>query len=485
MPKVLKDYVYLIKRLDVKQISTNGGRIHVYYLNYGDAQQLAKTLSTIISTSNTKSSSKRRLLRSFSSSLSGENSLFTSEVKITADTTNNALVVTASPTDYLTIKQVIKKLDIPKDQVYVEGLIMETQISKAKGYGVSYLGVYGEGNARRYGFSGGKGDLINLLTNKITKLGGLFVGAGSGKVLEFDPGDGNVVKVNSLNALITAIVSNSNTNVLATPQVMALDNQESLFEAGESIPIPKQTTAANGSTTISVEQQKIGLKLKITPNINKVTRFIKLKIHQTIQDFSGRSLPEGLAAQGVATTERSARTTVVVRDRDTIAMGGLMRDRIQETVSKVPLLGDIPLLGWLFRNKTQTVEKVNLLFFLTPRILASYQNDNADNVQDLLNRREHHFKHSRSKEDDPFSETAQGLYHKAQQQKVGPLYDQSASSQYRRSNEQKEGIKATEEIEDFQDDLRDNDEIENIESGSIETPNYKKILQARNAIKGE
>jgi general secretion pathway protein D len=453
----------LILKLDVKDISRNGGRVHVYYLNHGDSETLAKTLSSLVSGAQQSSSrrSSRRTLSRRSSSSSPVNGLFSAEVKITADKENNALVVTASPTDYLTLKEVIAKLDIARDQVYVEGLMMETQVSKARGFGVSVMGVYGSGNARKVGFTqGGNDGLVSLLTNQITSLGGLFAGIGIGKTVNVEVGGQNIA-VNTINGLITAIANNGSTNVLATPQILALDNSEAIFEVGESIPTPETATAASGTTTTSIKQQKVGMTLKITPQINKVTRFVKLKIEQKMQDFSNRPLPSGLQSQGVATVERNTNTTVVVRDKDTIAMGGLMRDRETMTESKVPLLGDIPVLGWLFKNRQRQVEKVNLLFFLTPRILASYQKDNANQVQDLLNRRSGHLKNTLG-EDDPFGTTVKGLYEKAKKQEEGPLYDDNDRTQFRDTNES-DGIQGG------------NDEIEL--SDRLAPPNYMDIVQ--------
>ncbi len=420
----------LIQQLDVKSVATNGGKIHVYYLNHGDAETLSKTLSSLVS-----STSKGATGTRFSKTAPTSTGLFSAEVKITSDKENNAIVVTASPTDYLTIKDVIGKLDIARDQVYVEGLMMETQVSKAKAFGISVIGAYGSGNAQRAGFTQGSDDgLFGLLNNQITSLGGLFAGIGIGKSIDFDPGTGSTIKINTINGLITAIASHGLTNVLATPQILALDNVEATFESGESIPTPERTNAANGSSTVALKPQKVGLTLKITPQINKVTRFVKLKIDQKIQDFSQRALPDGIKKDGVATVERSAQTTVVVRDRDTIAMGGLMRDKEISSVSKVPLLGDIPILGWLFKNKKSTIEKVNLLFFLTPRILANYQKEVSHKVRDVLNRRNIHLKDAIG-ERDAFGSTAKGLYDKAKKQGEGPLYDVEEASRYKRQNE--------------------------------------------------
>jgi general secretion pathway protein D len=461
----------LIRKLDVKVTSGDGG-IHVYYLNYGNAESLSKTLSSLVAGSTSKKSTR------FSSRGSQSVSLFSSAVKITADKDNNALVITASPTDYLTIQKVIKKLDIPRDQVYVEGLIMETNIERNKQFGTSILGAYGSG-ARMAGFTGGSSDLINVLTQNITSLGGLFIGGAAGQSYTYSVA-GTDVTVNTVNALISAIATDTNTNVLATPQILALDNTESVFEVGEQIPTPEKTTAANGSTSVSLKNQKVTLELKITPQINKVTRTIKLKINQKVNDFSQRQLPAGIKNEGVAVSTRNAQATVIIRDKDTIAMGGLMRDKEVARETKVPLLGDIPVIGWLFKQTANRIAKVNLLFFLTPRILASYEKTVPETMKDLLNRRNLHLKDEIGS-NDPFDSTVKGLYKKALKQEKGPLYDEddildvvrnSKLNHYKKQNVKKE----TEEEElTLEDDLQDkNNTKEN------KAPNYNEILKKVN-----
>ena len=239
---------------------------------------------------------------------------------------------------------------------------------------------------------------------------------------------------------------------------------------GETVPIEERATT-NGTVQTSVREQNISLNLKITPQINKVTRFIKLKIQQKIDDFSGRTTN---TSSGVGKTIRNANTTVVVRDRDTIAMGGLMRDKETHQLNKVPLLGDIPVVGWLFKNKTKTTEKVNLLFFLTPRILANYQRTNAENVKGLLNRRNQHLKKTNAG-GDPFETTVKGLYDKAQRQGEGPLYDKEEAGQYHRQNDGP-GIGAEEEEE-----VLDRNEVDQggvtINSFDGSLPSYSEIVQ--------
>ena len=422
----------LIKKLDSKNVAAGGGQIHVYYLNHGNAETLSSTLEKLVSSaSRPKRSSSRSSSRR--TSLSGnipEISLFNNTVKITADKDNNALVITASPTDYLTIKEVIKKLDIPRDQVYVEGMIMETKIRKNKEFGTSIVGAYGTGVSEKFGFagSGGGDDLIGLLSNQITILGGLF-GFQSGKIKVNLAG--KEVEIGSINGLIKAIVESSNTNVLATPQILALDNTEAVFETGASVPVRNETLSPTGGQSFSYKPQEAKLKLKITPQINKVTRFVKMDIEQTISDFTEEHKgQEG----GLATADSGAKTTVVVRDRDTVAMGGLMRDKETAVKSKVPLLGDIPILGWLFRSTSKTVEKVNLLMFMTPRILANYQKDAAHNTRSLIDRREEHLKNVIKK--DAFEATTKDLREKIKKQEEGPLYNLEEGRKYLRENDE-------------------------------------------------
>jgi general secretion pathway protein D len=424
----------LINKLDVKVVAAGSGQVHVYYLNYGDAESLSKTLTTLVGSAGKSTGSALGGLTRFTSNnatAATSSSLFNSDVKITADKDNNALVVNASPTDYETVKAVIAKLDIPRDQVFVEGLMMETNVGRDNKFGVSMIGAYGSGGTQKSGY-GNTNDLMSLMTNNITNLSGLFVGIGAGRKVSIPTGTGSNIEINSVSGLISAIASNASTNVLATPQILTLDNVEGIFKSGEKVPT-LETTTANNTTQTSTKQQDVKLELKITPQINKATHFIKLKIDQTIQDFSSRSLPKNLQDNGIGVIERSINTTVIVRDRDTIAMGGLMRDKELNSTSKVPLLGDIPVLGWLFKNTTKTVEKVNLLFFMTPKILSSYEKANAENVKDLLNRRQAHLKNA-SLDTDTNASTVKGLYEKAKKQAEGPLYDVSEASKYQDKN---------------------------------------------------
>ncbi|MBT4790197.1 MAG: hypothetical protein HON90_01380, partial [Halobacteriovoraceae bacterium] len=281
------------------------------------------------------------------------------------------------------------------------------------------------------------GGIINLLGGDPTAINGFFAGIGGPeKGSRTVSIGGKDVKINSVNGLIKAIASNSNTNVLATPQILVMDNTEAEFEVGSTVPVKEQSTT-NGTISTSTKNQEAKLSLKITPQINKVTRFIKLKINQNINDFIGELDTSG---NGQATTTRSAITEVMVRDRDTIAMGGLLKDRETVSFNKVPLLGDIPVLGWLFKSKSRKIEKINLLFFLTPTIISPYDNQAASNTLRTLEDRTKHLSNIIDDEnEDPHAEKAAELTAKARKQQAGALYDTSPN-RYQKTNSAKDGI---------------------------------------------
>jgi len=174
-------------------------------------------------------------------------------------------------------------------------------------------------------------------------------------------------------ALIKALQSNGNANILATPQIIALDNSDALFESSDKVPVPSTTYIQGSGAAQSITKEPITLSIKLKPQINKITNFVKLDIQTKLADINQSIVPSALANTAVGSTERNAQTTVVVADSDTIVLGGLIRDKIEETVNKIPLLGDIPLIGWLFRSKTSSVEKRNLLIFMTPHIIRQYE----------------------------------------------------------------------------------------------------------------
>lgn len=392
----------LIGKLDVTNVSKGSNRIQVYKLKYGDAEGLAKTLTSLISNAQAQQQSAQNnatnpttLPSRFARGAGNEiASIFAEDVKITSDKPTNAIVVTASPTDWLTVKDVIGKLDVPRDQVFVEGLILETRVDKNTQLGINYALPTGTTDLSKSGFVDGKSPgFLDLMTNTAYSMGGLFAGVGFGKKVKFTvPGAngaaGQEYTVSSVNALIRAFAQATDANVVATPQVLVMDNSEGTFKAGEKVPYQGTISSTNVGQQQAVEFQEASLELIIKPQINKETGFIKLNLQQKIEEFSGTG--KNLAGGGRETTKREMKTEIVVKDKDTIAMGGLIRDRDDSIDSKVPLLGDIPVLGWLFKSSEKRKTKSNIIFFLTPRIISPYDTLAAQNTKRVIDKRANH-----------------------------------------------------------------------------------------------
>jgi general secretion pathway protein D len=170
---------------------------------------------------------------------------------------------------------------------------------------------------------------------------------------------------------------------LSTPQIMALDNEEATIEVGERVPTGTSQNSTTTGVQTSIEKSDLTIKLVIKPHISPGSNTMRLEIDQKIEGVSNRSInATNLAANAIATTKRLAKTNVMVRDGDSVVLGGLMTDEEQISSTKVPLLGDIPILGWLFKSKRTEKNKLNLLMFLTPKIIR-----NKTDASDLLTRK--------------------------------------------------------------------------------------------------
>ncbi len=359
----------LARKLDT-QVTANSGssRIHVKYLQYADAEQVATTLNNLTAGSTgTAGGAAKPGAATFGPGSAA--TLFEGAVKVAADKPTNSVVITASPTDYILMKRVISKLDVARDQVYVEAVIMEMSMSKALEVGSSLASPN-----NKVGFVPNPKDLAAFLAAPAVGLQGLSLGFGLGKEQDYQvPGTNTTTRINSVMGLVRLLQTNANANVLATPQILTLDNQEASIEVGETVPVPVATQVQGAGTAQSFNRERVSLSLKLTPQINKISNFVKLNIEQRFDDFSARELPSAIQGSAFGTTTRQSKTTVIVQDQDTVVLGGLIRDKVNETTTKVPVLGDIPVLGWLFRSKRSETNKTNLLVFITPRVIKQYQ----------------------------------------------------------------------------------------------------------------
>lgn len=363
----------LVRRLDQRATaSQNGGRIHVIQLQFADAETLAKVLGPV-----TTGGAQRNQNRAFPVFGEQNSSAFSSEIKVNADKTTQSLIVQASPGDFAAFKKVIETLDVPRDQVFIEAMILEMTLNRGHNYGTSFV-------------SGSNG--IGLPSENLTKLltgNPIF----NGFVLGFKHGPekpgpsinvgGTKVdtKFNSLNGLIELIQANGDANVVATPQIIALDNEKATFTVSEQTP-QRKVVATQTSTTESFDPVNADLLLEVTPQINKGSNFVKLEINQKLENFDSVNVPKEVAGKAFAKNTRATQTKVFVQSEDTVVLSGMIREKLNETITKIPVLGDIPVLGWLFKNSQAEKIKTNLLVFITPRIIKQY-----DQIRKVLNRK--------------------------------------------------------------------------------------------------
>lgn len=359
----------LVAKLDQKLPSpSGGGKVHVVYLQFADAEAIANTINNL-----SQSSGQRSAPTGAAGAGTGTNpvatALFEGSIRVSPDKATNSLVVTASPGDFVTVQRVINRLDIARDEVYVEVVIMEVGVDKKFDFSANLVNP---------------GNGIGSLTADASTLANYALSSGlglPGAVLGFSAGGtksvtvgGQSVTVGNVMGLVSLLQKNANANVLATPQILAIDNTDATFETTEKVPMSGGTTAVQGAGVAqNIQYQPVTLSIKIKPQINKVYNFVKLDVEVKSGDISTRTPPAGLVGQAFGTIDRSAKTTVVVADSDTAVLGGLIRDKVTDSESKVPILGDIPILGWLFKSKNSEMSKTNMLIFMTPHIVRKYE----------------------------------------------------------------------------------------------------------------
>lgn len=360
----------LVRKLDVRRANSEGsGRIHVVRLQFADAEELSKALGSIAKTPTGGSGNTRPGGFPGSNVSAGPMdtvaSLFQGEVKISPDTATQSLVITASPADFQTIKRVIEQLDIPRDQVMVEAIIMELNVSNSNGFGVSMVNP-------RNGISFMSDNLKSFITGDIKN--GLNLGFKHGASVDIPvPGTTNKISVSSLQGLIELIQSTGNSTIVARPQLIALDNQEAEVIISDEIPLPNASVTSTGVTSQTFQKDKASLVLKVKPHINKASDFVRLEIEQKLEEFNATITPQEARGKALGKQTRETKTQVVVQNEDTVVLSGLIREKEQENINKVPLLGDIPVLGWLFKNSKVEKTKTDLIVFITPRIIKQYE----------------------------------------------------------------------------------------------------------------
>ena len=348
----------LIDMLD-RETPRGKEKIRVYYLENANADELAKVLQDLPT-------------KQVSTGKGQKAAVVSSDVKITADKATNSLVIMARKDDYQVLEDIIKQLDIPRSMVYIESLIMEVLVTKGFQIGVRWraLGqadIQGASTTGGGAFSGGS-DTIDENTIAEPGGGGFAMGVISGAI-DIVTSGGQTITVPNISAIASAFQSDRDVHILSTPQILTTDNEEARIIVGRNVPFRTRSTQIEGTaqTFASFEYRDVGLTLKITPQISKDRR-VRLNISQELTALTD---PNELQDSDFrpTTLKRSVDTTVIVEDKSTVVIGGLIDETVTQRDAYVPCLGNVPGLGWLFRQRTQAAEKTNLYIFLSPHVI--------------------------------------------------------------------------------------------------------------------
>ncbi|MDP5147811.1 type II secretion system secretin GspD [Shewanella sp. ULN5] len=362
--------VELIKRLDAEQAST--GNTKVRYLRYAKAEDLVEVLTGFAQNlqgdkdgAQQQGGSKRR-----------------NEINIMAHPDTNALVISAEPDQLRTIENVISQLDIRRAQVLVEAIIVEVSEGDDVGFGIQWAteagggtqfnnlgptigeigaGVWSARDQKASQTCSGAGDNQTCTDNPDTPGDITLLAQALGKVNGMAWG----VAMGDFGALIQAVSSDTNSNVLATPSITTLDNQEASFIVGDEVPIltgSQNSSNGNSNPFQTVERKEVGVKLKVVPQINEGSS-VKLTIEQEVSGINGKT------GVDVTFATRRLTTTVMADSGQIVVLGGLINEEVQESVQKVPFLGDIPVIGHLFKSSSSGKKKKNLMIFIKPTII--------------------------------------------------------------------------------------------------------------------
>ncbi len=408
--EAMSDITELIRDLDTYVDPASRSQIHVVYLEHAKAEDVAQVLSNLSSSASSYGSSSSRNLgnRSSRSGRMGNSSsrtgtssragvpgmmgsagsynktktsskstgvmaAFESGLSVASDENTNSLVIIAAPEDFRIIKQVIDKLDIRRKQVFVEAVILEMASDETFDIGLGYH----VGNASDSGALSAYSAQLNgysLGLSSADLLSGLAMGV-FGEAIDIsvadDEGTTTSMSVPAFGIALNALQSQSAVNILSTPNILTMDNEEAKIIVGRNIPFPTSTGRdSNNNPIISYQREDVAITLKVTPQINE-SNFVTLEVFQEVSEIEEDSQGLDVSSAGFITSKRSAETVVVVRDNQTVVVGGLIANTSTQVETKIPILGDMPLLGLLFRGTRDSSRKTNLLIFLTPHVIDS------------------------------------------------------------------------------------------------------------------
>ena len=400
----------LVRRLDRKIRAEDSGGVYVYYCRHANAKKLAETLNGLATDATKKQQQVQTGAAGAPIPAQTTEPVFGGETKFTANEETNSIIVTASKQDYQVVLNLLRKIDIPRDSVYVEVVIMEMTVGNGNNWSPTYYQfVPGTNGVGRIGFAGASPtQILDLTQDK-----GMVLGFGSGEKMKISIPGGGEREVTSTLGFINFLKTIATLNILSTPQILAMDNEEAEIVVGEKVPSsPTTTQTATGSAT-GINYEDAVIKLNIKPHLSKTDDKVRLELKQEVKQVANLVVAaKALADTALSFSRRDLKSNILVRDGDTAVLGGLMQDREVETVQKVPILGDIPILGWLFKSRNINRQKVNLLVFLTPRIIRN-SSDSIRLLESKLNDRVDFIRKNMGGRD-PFGTQMEPLHRKAE-----------------------------------------------------------------------
>ncbi|MDX8392806.1 MAG: type II secretion system secretin GspD [Mariprofundaceae bacterium] len=355
-PQLLSEVIGMVDKLDIAP-RTDNERLYVRYLKNADAEDVAKVVNSLIG-------GQAQAAKGAVAGAAPGKALFTSEVKVVADPATNALLITADAGDRVGLNGLIDKLDIRRLQVLVEALIIEISANGAQQFGMEFRGLTDPTLKNRTIVGGtGFGGIAAAASNPLNPGNGLTVGVVDGTIAF-----GGQTFLN-LGALLRALETKTDANVLSTPNILTMDNEEAEIIVGQNVPFVTGSNSTQGGTANpfqTIQRQDVGLTLRVTPQISEGDA-IRLKIFQEVSSVA----PSQGTAQDIVTNKRSIKTTVIASDGNIIVLGGLMRDDSTKGVQRVPCIGAVPIIGEPFKFTDNSRTKTNLMVFLRPHIIRN------------------------------------------------------------------------------------------------------------------
>jgi general secretion pathway protein D len=393
----------LIAKVDIDATDNSRSQIHVVRLEQAKAQDVVDVLSRLSEgarTGGATAGARTPTARAATAANAGASgagateetgaiAAFDSGMRIAHDESTNSLVIIASPEDFRVVKQVIDELDRVRKEVFVDAVIMEISSDDdlsfsmgahaPQGAGEDSVGfLSGQLGTRSFGFST---DLLSGLAM------GVF-----GPATQIPLQDGSTLNVPAFGIVLQAIQTYSSSEIISNPQLVTLDNEEAKIVVGRKVPFPTnaQFNQFSGQPIVTFTREDVATTLEITPRINSAN-YVTLEVRVEVSEVEpGTSGADALLSGGPVTSKREVETTALVADNQTIVIGGLVGTTETEAEIKVPILGDIPLIGALFRGTTRTSRKSNLVIFLTPHII-----EGPDDMLEIMRVKEAQFREFR------------------------------------------------------------------------------------------